>query len=199
MQPCSIISFAPPSSPSGGVFLGRLEDELDGALELVAHRDEDLGDTHQDRNVRVMPACMHHAGFGAVPFGAHCALERYVGLFGDGQCIHVGAQRDTRTGLAALEHSDNTGVGDLLLDLIEADALQMRGNQLRRFELAITELGIRVDVAPPGDDLLFEAIRVGGDHVVEQRERIGCVHWVELRNGIVDYRISPNTSPNTRN
>jgi hypothetical protein len=121
--------------------LGRLEDELDGALQLVAHRRQDLGDAHQDRDVRVVTARVHHAGFRAVPHRADRALERDVGLFGDRQRVHVGAQRNAWSRLPTLQHADDAGVGDLLLHFIESEPLQVRGNQLRGLEFAVAELG----------------------------------------------------------
>ena len=57
--------------------------------------------------------------------------ERQRHLLGDRQRVHVGAQRDPRPGLAALEQRDHAGVGDAGAHF-EAERAQVRRRPVRR-------------------------------------------------------------------
>ena len=75
----------------GRALLGRLEDEHHLSGEFVAHAGENLGHAHQDRDVRVVSACVHDAGRLSTELGRDLRRERHVRALGDGQCVHVGA------------------------------------------------------------------------------------------------------------
>jgi hypothetical protein len=47
---------------------------------------------------------------------------------------------------------------DFFLHAVEAQLAQVVGDDLRGADLAIAELGVLVEVAPPGDDLGLEAV-----------------------------------------
>ena len=104
----------------------------------------------------VVAAGMHDAGHLAVPHRLHLGGEGHVDPLLDRQRIHVGAQRHDRTGLAALQHAHHAGFADAGSDFV-AQGFQVLGGQRRRARLVIGEFGILMDVAPPGDDLVFEA------------------------------------------
>jgi hypothetical protein len=159
-----------------GRLLGGLEDQRDAARDALAHSREQLGHAHEDGRVRVVPAGVHHAAVEAVPLRAHGALEGDVDLFGDGKRVHVGAQRHGRSGLAALEDADHAGMRDLLAHDVEAERAQVLGDDLRRAQFPVAELGILVEVAPPGDDLRLEATRGGIDRGVEGEYGVGSIH-----------------------
>ncbi len=133
-----------------GTLLGRLEQEHHRPRKLGTHRCERLGDAHEHGRVRVMAAGVHHTDGLVAVGGGGTRAERQIDLLGDGQCVHVRAQRDGRTGLAALEHTHHTGLGDAGLHL-EAEALQVIGHDLRGAELAVGEFGVLVKIAPPTD------------------------------------------------
>ena len=97
-----------------------------------------------------MAAGVHHTDGLVAVGGGGARAERQIALFGDGQRVHVGAQRDGRTGLATLEHTHHTGLGDAGLHL-EAEALQVIGHDLRGAELTVGEFGVLVEIAPPTD------------------------------------------------
>ena len=82
-------------------FLGRLEHELDRAVELVAQSAEDLGRTHQDGRVKIVPAGVHHTGFGR--------LVGDVVLLVDRQRIHVGTHEERLARTATLDGGQNAG------------------------------------------------------------------------------------------
>ena len=71
-------------------------------------------------------------------------------------------KRDDRPGLAALEHRDDAGVRDTGLDLV-AEPPQLLGDDLRGARLAIAELGMLMEVAPPGHDLRRQLLRQSVD------------------------------------
>ena len=133
-------------------FFGRLEDELDRSRDFRLHPRKHFGDSHENCDVVVMSAGVHHADVHALPHRAHLALEGKVDLLGHRQRVHVGAERDNRPRLAAAQYADNTGPADLRFHL-EAKGTQMVGNQGRRSNLIEAEFGMLVDIAPPGDDL----------------------------------------------
>ena len=99
----------------------------------------------------VVAARVHHADLLAVPGRAHLRGERHVDVLGDRQRIHVGAQRDDRARERALQQSDDTGVGDAALHLVEADRAQVGLHDVGGAELAVAELGMRMQVTPPRD------------------------------------------------
>ena len=94
--PSLSISGAPPSSPSGGTSSAgwKMNSTVPGSS--LAHRDQRLGDAHQDRDVRIVAAGMHDADLLAEKLRGHRRLERHVDLLGHRQRVHVGAQCNRR-------------------------------------------------------------------------------------------------------
>ena len=152
-------------------FLGRLENEFDGAGQLVAHARQHFRHAHQDGHVGIVTARMHHADLLADVFGFHRGLERHVHFLDDRQRIHVGAQRNDPSRLAALEQSDHAGVCYTGL-YFHAELAQMRRNQLAGANFAVRQLGMLMNVAPPCDDLGFD----GADALVHHGREIVGLH-----------------------
>ena len=109
----------------------------------------------------VVTAGVHDADHVAVPLGLDFRREGHADLFGHRKRVHVGAQGHHRAGQRTDQQAHHTGVRDTFLHLVHAQALEVLGHQLARAELAVAELGVLVDVAPPADELLFDGL--GGD------------------------------------
>ena len=93
-------------------FFGRLKNEFDRARQSVFGFGKHFGNAHQDRDVGIMPASMHHADFLAFVFAFGFRGERQIDHFDDRQRIHVGAQRDDGAGLAAFQQGNDAGLPD---------------------------------------------------------------------------------------
>ena len=66
----------------------------------------------------------------------------------DRQCVHIGAQTD-RTGLVAdPEHADDARTANAAVHL-DAEFLELGGDEIRRTLFLETEFRIRVDIPPP--------------------------------------------------
>jgi hypothetical protein len=159
----------------GRRLLGGLEDELHRAGNALAHPREDFRHAHEDAGVGIVAAGVHHAAAHVVPLGPHGALERDVDFLGDRQRIHVGAQRHHRTRQATPEHAHHARMRHLLAHL-DAEGSQVVGDDLRGAHLAVAELGVLVEVAPPGDDLRLDPVGGRGDRSVEGKNGVGSVH-----------------------
>ena len=146
----------------GRAFLGRLEDELDRAGNLHLHPRQHFGHTHHDRDVIVVAAGVHDAHVHVVVLGSHRALEREIDLLGDRQRVHVGAEGHHTARPSASQHPDHAGMSHTGLHL-EPERLEMIGDQLRGPELPVPELGVLVDVTPPGHDLGHDLLHPGID------------------------------------
>ena len=109
---------------------------------------------------------MHDADVLAVVRGAYFGREGNVDLFRDGQRVHVGAQRDDRAGLATAQHTDDAGVGDAGPHL-DPEGTQVLRDEIGGPRLAIGELGMGVDVTPPGHDLPLDLRGTAVDFRVE--------------------------------
>ena len=72
----------------------------------------------------VMTAGVHHAHFLPIVLRAHTRLERKLHLFGDGQPVHVGAQRDDLAWTGAAQHAHDARAADAFADH-EAERAQM--------------------------------------------------------------------------
>ena len=138
-----------------GAFLVGLEQELHRAGDLRAHSGQDLGHAHQDRDVRVVAAGMHDRHGLAEPLRLGLRRERHVDPLLDRQRIHVGTQRHHAAGLAALQDADHAGDADAGLDL-DAELREVLGGERGGARLLVGKLGVLVDVAPPGDDLVLD-------------------------------------------
>jgi len=124
----------------------RLEEKAHGALERFL------------RQQRRHPQC--HGGVGIVPAGVHHAgdlrgVGNLVGLV-DGQRIHVGPDGDDGMSLPQLRH-------DAGAPHAGAHPIAQRIHHLcdagRGARLLETKLGARVELSPPGDQLIFYLVR----------------------------------------
>jgi hypothetical protein len=116
--------------------LGRLEDEIDRAVE-VARLGEIARRTEQHGGVAVVTAGMHHAGLGRFVW----QLVR----FHDRQCVHVGAQPDRHRAVALAQHTDDTGATDCTVHL-DAERFQLSCHDVRGAMLLEAELGVCVEI-----------------------------------------------------
>ena len=80
---------------------------------------------------------------------------KVVGLL-DRQRVHVGAQADGPRALARAQHAHHPGAADAAVHL-EAERLELVGHDPRGARLLEAELGMGVDVAPPGGHLAVQA------------------------------------------
>jgi len=101
---------------------------------------------------------VHHADILAVVLRAHHAAERQPFRLRDGQCVHVGAKRDHRPWLSTLKNSDDAIAADARPNL-EAERLQVRGDECRGARLLEGQLGMLMNVATPLDELGRESAR----------------------------------------
>ena len=141
---------------------GGLEHEDDAARQALAHSSQQLRHAHQDRGVRIVPAGVHHADLAAPVRGARHRGEGKARRLGDGQGVHVGAQRHHRSVLRSAQHSDHAGVGHVPTHL-ETERLEVIAHQRAGADLAVRELRVLVDVAAPADHALLECRRTSVD------------------------------------
>ena len=140
----------------------------------AAQAGEHLGHAHQDRDVAVVAAGVHHADFLAVP----CA-SRAFDAKGTSTCSVTGrpsmSARSATAGRATppLSRPTTPVCGDFRAHLVQPELAQVRGDDGRGAELAVAELGVLVQVAPPSQHAGFDGLRGGidlfgkgaGDHV----------------------------------
>lgn len=123
---------------TAAAFLGRLEDQVDGAAEIPV-LGEIAGGREQHGGVAVMAAGMHAAG--------ELRGMRQLGQLLQRKTVHVGAQADGALArLIAADHADDAGLADILGDL-DAPFAQLVGDELGRAMFLEAELGMGVDVA----------------------------------------------------
>lgn len=111
---------------------------------------------------------MHHADLLPLPLRAHLALERQVYQFGNGQTVHVGAQRHHRARLAAAQDSHDPGLPHRRLHL-ESELPQVIGNQLLRARLLEAQLGVFMNVTTPRDHLGHDRRQLAFDELGQLR------------------------------
>ena len=128
---------------AAATLLGRLEDEVHGAVEASCACQLARG-AEQHRGVAVVAAAVVHAGDAAGVAEAR--------LLSDRQRIHVGTQAD-RAGAAALAQcADDAGAGQPFVHL-EPEQAQRRGDDAGGAPLLERELGVGVQVAPQHDQI----------------------------------------------
>ena len=130
-------------------FLGRLEDEVDGAVEVARRR-------------KILGGAQQHGGVAIVAAGMHAALVRAAMVEGvefvHRERIHVGAQADGARIVADPDGADDAGLADTRRYL-QAPLLQLLRHDGAGPLLLEAEFGMGVDVAPDGGQLVGE----GGD------------------------------------
>jgi hypothetical protein len=129
--------------------LSGLKNKLDRARQVLAHLAQYLGCAQQHSHVGVVAAGVHHAHRLAQVHGLDGAGKGQAAGFGEGEGIHVGAQGYYAAGLAALQNAYYAGAGHAGL-YFQAQALQLGGDELGSAVFLVAQLGVFVDVAPPG-------------------------------------------------
>ena len=125
-----------------GGFLGRLENELYAALELISVLAQQACGGEQRGDVQVMAAGVHDAGV----FGA----ELKAGFLDNGQSVGIGADGETfALAELTLDKADNAGVPHLL-DLVNAVLLELFHNERAGALLLEGKLGVSVDILADG-------------------------------------------------
>ena len=124
----------------------------------------------------IVSAGMHDTGFSTVPNGAHQTLEWHIGLFDDRQGIHVSTQCHTWSRLGPLQYANDPGVSDILLDVVKAEFAQMLCNEFPGAKFTIAQLRVGVQVAPPGDHLIIEAVGMLRNGGVARQKSIRGIH-----------------------
>ena len=120
----------------------------------------------------IVAAGVHHAGLATAISGRDLGSERHVGLLGDGQPVHIGAQGHDRPGSPSVQNADDARMRDTRAHF-QAELSQVLGHDLRSAKLPVAEFGVGVEVAAPGDharleirgapvDLLIERARLRG-------------------------------------
>ena len=134
---------------AGAAFLGGLEDDHRRAVE-IARLGEVAGRPEEHRGVAVMAAGMHAPVDRRGPGLAGGLAER--------QGVHVGAEPDH---LAACrfppaDDADHAGPADAGRYLVDAEGAELLGDGRRRAVDLVEDLGVAMEVAPPGDDIIVE-------------------------------------------
>ena len=136
-------------------FLRRLERELHGACE--GHRREPARHFEPNRDMPIVSAGVHLAGVAGT-------VGNVVRFF-DGQSIHVGAEQDAAAiPPFILLYGHDARLADPRSHLI-VERTQAAGDERRGSRFLEPQLGMLVDLAPRGDELL--PIDRGQGHTVE--------------------------------
>jgi hypothetical protein len=166
-------------APAAAVLLGGLEDHVHGAVE-VARLGEVARRAEQHRRVSVVPAGVHAAG---MPRGV-----RLVGGLVHGQAVEVGAQADRPAAarVAAGDHADEPGPREAAMHL-DAERGEVPGHDVGRAPFLEGDLGMHVDVAAHGDQLVVEAadVRDGIAHGGDSSWIVGVTRSMRRRGSTV--------------
>ena len=121
-------------------FFRRLDEEIDGAGELVLHLTQDLCGTHIDRTMDVMAAGVHDTG--------HFAAGRHARIFLNGQSVDVAAEHDGRAiaGFGALQFKEQSGLAYPLETVVSDVFLYIVFQQSAGVVLLQAQLRILVDM-----------------------------------------------------
>ena len=136
-------------------FLGRLEDEMHGAVEVLGFGKIARG-AEQHGGVAVMAAAVEAAGNGRAPF--------QIGIFFHRQRVHVGAQPNTFAARAvALEHADHAGAAEAAMHL-DAPLRQLVGDDAGGSHFLEADFRMRVKIAADRGEFVgkaFDAVDIG--------------------------------------
>ena len=128
--------------------LAGLEHEHHAPGQRGAPGGEDPRGAQQHRHVRIVPAGVH----GAVHLGGEVQARVLL----EGQGVHVRAQEDRAAGPAALERRDDRGRLLARAD-VEPQAVERLQHHLLGAGQREADLGVSVDAAPHGDDVVEQA------------------------------------------
>ena len=117
---------------------------MHGAFE-ISGRCQVLSGAEQHRRVSVMATGVHHALVGR-------AVGEIVHLL-DRQRVHIGTQPDGGLCVAAPDRADDPGPGEPAMDLAAVFG-ELRRDEVRGALFGEGELGMRVDVAADGNQLV---------------------------------------------
>ena len=145
------------------VLLRRLEDEIDGAVEVLG-----LG--------QVFGGAQQHGGVAVMATGVHLprdgrGVAEFVGLV-DVERVHVGAQADGASAAAGLQHANHACLGQAAMHL-DAERFQPLGDHVGGAMLLERRFGVLVNVVAPGFHILMEV----GDAVYDRHGTLlksGC-------------------------
>ncbi len=140
---------------AGRALFGRLKDELHRAGQLILHAGKQFRDAHENGNVIVVAARVHHADLLPVVGRFHLRRKRHVHQFSDGQAVHVGSKRHHLARLAALQHTDDAGMRDAGSNF-DPEASKMVGHHLGRARFTIAQLRMLMKIATPPDHLVCD-------------------------------------------
>ena len=146
------------------VLLGRLEDEVDGAVEVLG-LGQILGRAQQHHRVAVMAAGMHLAG------DRRLVIEA-VGLV-HVERVHVGAQADRPLRRARAQHAHHAGLGQAAMNF-QAEGLQLGGDDVGGAHFLEGGLGMAVNVMPPGSHVLMKRRNTIDDRHTELSRKYGA-------------------------
>ena len=139
---------------AAAAFFGRLEDEIDGAVE-IACLGQILCRAKKHCGVAVMTAGMHPAGNLRFMLELVQLLHR--------QRVDIGPQPDGPIRIAiSAQHTNNTGLAHAAMHL-DAEALELCGDKIRSPHLLVADLGVLVQFVPPPFQLVC-AVGDGIDH-----------------------------------
>ena len=165
---------------AGERFLGGLKDEHHAAGEFVALLGQHGGDAKRDRHMRVVPAGVHLAG--------NLRRERQTGRFAHRQRVHVGADRDGRSRLAAFQHGDDAGPANARA----AGDCQPREELLhafRGFVFVERKLRVLMDLAPQRDQFVGPAVGRRLDRLEQIHRGFHIRAPLVARRQHVEYRV----------
>src|SRR4051794_12026318 len=128
--------------------LGRLEDQVDGPVEVAGLR-EVAGGAEQHRRVPVMPTGVHQPGMDGRPGQARFLVDR--------QRVHVGAQTDRAAAGPRPDHADDARLRKARVNLVDAERAQLLGHESRGGALLEPELRMGVEMPAPGGEVVVEA------------------------------------------
>ncbi len=133
-------------------FLGRLEDEIDGAVEALRFGEIARG-AEQHRRMPVVATGVHHTG-----------LRRLVGDVDDlldRQRIHIAAQPD-RWAVARLQDTHDARLADVAMDR-DAEFGELLRDEIAGAMLVETKLGVGMNIAPPDGEIVVIGLDLIGN------------------------------------
>ncbi len=156
----------------GQALFRRLEDEHHRPGELRLHPGEQVGDAELGSDVRIVTTGVGNADLAAEIGGGADRLEWPLGLLGDRERIHVGADRHDGAWLPAAQDADDAGVCDTGAHH-EAQPGELAGDDRGGPGLVIAQLRVLVDVVP----YLDHPRRQSGDGVAHVGVGLGDERW----------------------